>query len=102
MSSVSAAPNWSPPSALDAVEARAWRAIVDASPSGYLDGTAQLILRQVVTQVAVADRHSQRLRSLAAQPEDHFEAEVEVARAHREAMVYDRSFRRNNQTWTGN
>src|SRR5215831_19196800 len=45
-------PRPEPPSSLDAAEARSWRAIVDAAPSGFLDGAAQLILRQVVAQVA--------------------------------------------------
>lgn len=76
-----------PPAQLDAAEAKAWRSIVDASPDGFLDGAAQLILRQVVAQVAVADRHAERLRALASQPEDHVEAEIAIARAHREATA---------------
>ena len=80
-------PRPEPPSSLDAAEARSWWAIVDAAPDGFLDGAAQLILRQVVAQVAVADRHADRLRALAALPEDHFETELAVARAHRETLA---------------
>jgi hypothetical protein len=80
-------PRPEPPSSLDAAEARSWHAIVDAAPEGFLDSAAQLILRQVVAQVAVADRHAERLRALAALPEDHFETELAVARAHRETLA---------------
>jgi hypothetical protein len=61
-------PRPEPPSSLDAAVARSWWAVVDAAPDGFLDGAAQLILRQVVAQVAVADRHAERLRALAACP----------------------------------
>jgi hypothetical protein len=80
-------PRPEPPKALDEAEVRSWRAIVDAAPDGFLDSAAQLILRQVVAQVAVADRHAERLRALAALPEDHFETEVTIARAHRETVA---------------
>jgi hypothetical protein len=80
-------PRPEPPSSLDAAEARSWWAIVDATPNGFLDSAAQLLLREVVAQVAVADRHAERLRGLAAQPADHFETEREVAKAHRDAMA---------------
>jgi hypothetical protein len=80
-------PRLEPPEALDAAEARIWRSVVDAAPGGFLDSDAQLILRQVVCQIAVADRHAERLRALAAQPEDRIEAELVLVEAHRKAMA---------------
>jgi hypothetical protein len=76
-----------PPAQLDAAEAKIWRAVVGASPDGFLDGAAQLILRQVVCQIAVADRQAERLRALAALPKDEVDAEMAVAKAHREALA---------------
>jgi hypothetical protein len=80
-------PRPEPPKDLDAAEARSWKAIVDASPDGFLDSAAQLLLRQVCAQIAIADRHAERLRALAAQPDDQIEAELAIADAHRKAMA---------------
>lgn len=74
-----------PPPKMSASEQAAWRAIVDASPERYLDGASQLLLRQVVTQITVADRHAERLRRMTQHPAD-LEAEIVVAKAHRDAL----------------
>jgi hypothetical protein len=75
-----------PPEQLDDAETRAWQAIVDASPDGFLDGAGQLILRQVVTQVALGERHARHLRKMAEAGVDDVEAEITIGRAHAEAM----------------
>jgi hypothetical protein len=72
-----------PPTKLTQTESRAWRDIVDASPDGFIDGAGQLILRRVVAQIATAERHEQRLRQIA-EAGGPLEAELEVARAHRD------------------
>ena len=54
-----------PPKALDQIEARAWNDVVDALPDRFLDPAGQLVLRRVVTQVAIAERLEERLRRLA-------------------------------------
>jgi hypothetical protein len=74
-----------PPAKLAAAESAAWRAIVDASPDGWLDGAGQLILRRIVAEIAVAERHEERLRRIAESGGD-LEAELEVASAHRVTM----------------
>jgi hypothetical protein len=76
-----------PPPKLNETEQRAWRAIVDASPDGFLDGAAQLLLRQVVAEIAVADRHAERLRRMAASREGvALEDELAIGRAHRDVV----------------
>ena len=80
-------PRLEPPEVLDAAEARIWRSVVDAAPGGFLHSIAQLILRQVVCQRAVSDRHVEKLRALVAQPEDRIETELVLAEAHRRAMA---------------
>jgi hypothetical protein len=72
-----------PPSRLTQAEQRAWRAIVDASPDGFIDGAGQLILKRVVGQIAIAERHEERLKRIAETGGD-LEAELEVAAAHRD------------------
>ena len=74
-----------PPEKLTQAEQKAWRAVVDASPDGFLDGAAQLVLKHVVTQLSVADRHAERLRRMVTTGGE-LEDELEVAKAHREAM----------------
>jgi hypothetical protein len=74
----------SPPPKMSASEQAAWRAIVDASPERYLDGASQLLLKQVVIQITVADRHAERLRRMAQHPD--LEAEIVIAKAHRDAL----------------
>jgi hypothetical protein len=57
--------------------------------------TPQLILRRACAQVAVAERHEQRLRQIADAPDsddDAFKAELAIARAHRERQ--NRSYTR--------
>lgn len=76
-----------PPRALDPIEARAFRDVVDAMPGQWLDAAASLILRRTVTQIAIAERIEARLRRLA-RLEDEPEAlaaEAALAVHHREA-----------------
>jgi hypothetical protein len=75
-----------PPKALDQVEARAWNDIVDALPGQWVDAAAQLVLRRVAAQVAIAERLEDRLRDLAQMGDDPEapEAEQLLARMHRE------------------
>ena len=72
-----------PPGHLDAVEQRAWRAIVDASPDGFIDGAGQQILRRAVSQLSVCERLEARLRNLGA--DDDLETELALAKAHQAA-----------------
>jgi hypothetical protein len=71
-----------PPKGLNSSEQKAWRAIVDASPERYLDGAAQLLLRRVVAEIAIAERHEERLRRMAQYPD--LDAEIIIAKAHRD------------------
>jgi len=75
-----------PPKGLDQVEARAWNDIVDALPSQWIDASAQLVLRRVAAQVAIAERVEARLRDLAMRDDDPeaLEAEQVLAVMHRE------------------
>jgi hypothetical protein len=75
-----------PPKALDQAEARAWNDVVDALPDRFLDPAGQLVLRRVVTQVAIAERLEERLRRLAVLDDDAeaMEAEAQLAAMHRE------------------
>jgi hypothetical protein len=74
-----------PPKALDQVEARAWNDIVDALPSQWID-SAQLVLRRVAAQVAIAERVEDRLRDLALMDDtpEGLEADALLATMHRE------------------
>jgi hypothetical protein len=76
-----------PPKELDQIEARAWNDVVDALPAQWLDAAAQLVLRRLVCQVAIAERLEDRLRRLALLEDDPeaLEAEQLIARTHREA-----------------
>jgi len=38
------------------VEARAWNDVVDALPSQWIDAAAQMVLRRLVCQIAIAER----------------------------------------------
>ena len=75
-----------PPKALDQVEARAWNDVVDALPSQWIDAAAQMVLRRLVCQIAIAERLEARLRQLAMMADDPeaLEAEQMLARMHRE------------------
>jgi hypothetical protein len=53
-----------PPAALDELEARIWRDVVDALPGHWVDLAGQLILRRLVCQAAIAERKEQRIREL--------------------------------------
>jgi hypothetical protein len=70
-----------PPAKLTQAESRAWRTIVDSSPDGFIDGAGQLLLKRIVAQIAVAERHEERLRRIAEAGGD-LEDELEVSRAH--------------------
>jgi hypothetical protein len=72
-----------PPAKLAAAEQTAWRSIVDAMPDGWADGAAQLVLRRIVAQIAVAERHEERLRRIAESGAD-LEVELAIAKAHRD------------------
>jgi hypothetical protein len=48
------------------IERRIWRDVVDALPAGWLDPAAQLILRRLVAQCAIAERREQRMREIRA------------------------------------
>jgi hypothetical protein len=75
-----------PPKALDQIEARAWNDLVDALPGQWIDASAQIVLRRVVAQVAIAERVEARLRDLAMREDDPeaLEAEQVLASMHRE------------------
>ncbi len=75
-----------PPKALDPIEARAWNDIVDALPGQWIDASAQIVLRRVAAQVAIAERGEARLRDLAMREDDPeaLEAEQVLASMHRE------------------
>ena len=72
-----------PPTAhLDATEQTVWRAVVDASPAYAIDPAAQLILRRLVAQAALCERHEARLRALRAQDQDQGEDAEALVTAH--------------------
>jgi hypothetical protein len=79
-----------PPKALDQTEARAWNDIVDAMPGQWVDLAAQLVLRRLVCQIAIAERLEARLRKLAVMAKDaddvmeFLEIEHALASTHRE------------------
>jgi hypothetical protein len=81
-----------PPAMLDVDERRAWRDVIDALPDQWTDAAAQLVLRRLVAQVAVAERLERRLRRLTEIPDDAPEGpeamaiEKELAAAHRDTM----------------
>jgi hypothetical protein len=72
-----------PPATLAQAEQSAWRAIVDSSPDRWLDPAAQLVLRRIVAEIAIAERHEERLRRIGESGDD-LEAELEIAHAHRQ------------------
>jgi hypothetical protein len=76
-----------PPKELDQIEAHAWNDVVDALPAQWFDAAAQIVLRRLVSQIAIAERLEARLRRLAMMLDDPeaLEAEQALARAHREA-----------------
>jgi hypothetical protein len=65
-----------PPRELHPSEAKAWRDIIDALPDHWVDLAGQLILRRLVTQVAIAERKEQRLRRLLR--DDSVAADVDI------------------------
>jgi hypothetical protein len=79
-----------PPKALDQTEARAWNDIVDAMPGQWVDLAAQMVLRRLVCQIAIAERLEARLRKLAGMAKDatdvieFLEIEHALAAVHRE------------------
>jgi hypothetical protein len=77
-----------PPAELDQAEARAWRDVIDALPGQWVDAASQLVLRRLVSQVAIAERLEDRLRRLGEMADDPeaVEAEKEIAAMHRDTM----------------
>jgi hypothetical protein len=76
-----------PPGGLSAAQNRAWAAVVSSAPGRWLDPAAQLLLRRLVTQISIAERHEQRLTRIADEGdggEEALEAELTIAKAHRE------------------
>jgi hypothetical protein len=59
-----------PPKALDQTEARAWNDVIDALPGHWIDAAAQIVLRRVAAQIAIAERVEARLRDLAMMGDD--------------------------------
>jgi hypothetical protein len=70
------------PQGLDPTSAKEWRDVVDFVARGFFDGAAQVLLRRVVAQVRMARRFEDRLLALAADHEDHIEAELALTAAH--------------------
>ena len=71
-----------PPADLDATEQTLWKAVVDASPAYAIDLAAQLVLRRLVAQATLCERHEARLRALRAQDLDQGEDAEALATAH--------------------
>ena len=71
-----------PPSELDAVEARIWRAVIDALPAFWVDTAGEVVLRRLCAQGAILERREARLRALRAQDRDGGEEADELAVAH--------------------
>jgi hypothetical protein len=71
-----------PPADLDAIERSIWKAVVDASPAYAIDPAAQLILKRLVAQAALCERHEARLRGLRERDQDQGEDAVALATAH--------------------
>jgi hypothetical protein len=53
-----------PPSHLDTWECAIWIEVVAALPPYWIDGAAQLVLRRLVAEAAIAERYEARLRRL--------------------------------------
>jgi hypothetical protein len=74
-----------PPPGLSPDEARAWRDVVDSAPSFWLDSAAQLLLRRLVLQCAIAQRKEARMRRLLLQESSSADEDLEeLARSHAE------------------
>ena len=74
-----------PPPELDAVEARIWRAIVDALPAFWIDPAGEQVLRSIAALGAMQERREARLRALRASGQDIGKEVDELAAAHRVA-----------------
>jgi hypothetical protein len=80
-----------PPSNLDRVEKRIWKDVVAALPDYAIDSAAELVLKRLVCQVAIAERREQRLRDMRATNQDDTETATELAREHcttAKAVIY--------------
>jgi hypothetical protein len=64
------------------MERQIWRDVIAALPDHWIDSAAQVVLRRLVTQAAIAERHEQRLRELRAQDQDDTEDAAELVVAH--------------------
>ena len=71
-----------PPPELDAIEARIWRAVVDALPAFWIDPAGEQVLRRLCAQAAILERREARLRALRAQGYDIGEEAAKLTAAH--------------------
>ena len=72
-----------PPAGLDAVERKAWQAIVASLPDYWIDAAGELVLKRACAQAAIAEGLEDELRRLrASNPRD--EALPALAAAHAE------------------
>jgi hypothetical protein len=67
-----------PPAVLDPIEARIWRDVIDALPSHWVDLAAQLVLRRLVCQAAIAERKEQRIRQLLCEDSDAADEQIDA------------------------
>jgi hypothetical protein len=78
-----------PPKSLDQTEAQAWHDVVDSLPGHWLDPAGQLVLQQIVTQIALSQRLALRLRQMreaGADDEEALEVEAKLAVQHQAAL----------------
>jgi hypothetical protein len=71
-----------PPPDLDPLEQKVWGDVVAALPGHWIDLAAQVVLRRLVAQAAIAERQEMRLRQLRAQDADNTEEAAELTIAH--------------------
>ena len=80
-----------PPRGLDKLERRVWQDVIAALPDYAIDSAAELVLKRLVCQVAIAERREQRLRDMRATNQDDTETATELAQEHcttAKAVVY--------------
>jgi hypothetical protein len=77
-----------PPKTLDPIEAQAWHDVVDSLPGHWLDPAGQLVLQQVVAQIALSQRLALRLRQLreAEDDDEALQVEAQIATQHQAAL----------------
>jgi hypothetical protein len=78
-----------PPRGLSTRECRIWNDVVDSLPDGWLDLSAQLILRRLVMQCAIVERREERLRRLLEDPSSNASEDIDaLAPAHAETAKH--------------